>query len=151
LKKLKYRLRKISTTPRIFLIAGPSMQSSMRIAAVEKTTNAATIGRSRFHVTYFTYCIITTVADVRERSPERVTASAYECIRKGSAVMMKIPNPKPIVLCMKLAPAARRNIGIIYSIVISDDKYRNKSIKLSRRESNFPSCLIINLRISFSG
>ena len=36
--------------------------------------------------------------------PDRVVASPYEGIRKGSMVMMKIPNPKPVVRCTKLAP-----------------------------------------------
>ena len=89
------------------------------IAIVENMTKAPTIGSRRFHVTNFTYCIITIVADVSDNIPESVTASAYDGMRKGSAVMMNIPNPKPIVLCMKLAPAASKNIGMINSIVIT--------------------------------
>ena len=76
LKKLKYRLRKINTDPNILLIVGPSILSRRRIAAVEKMTKAAIIGRRRFHVTYFIYCIMTIVAEVKERSPDSVTASA---------------------------------------------------------------------------
>ena len=97
----------------MILIVGPSSLSRREMAAVEKTTNAAVIGMSLFQVTYFTYWIITTVAEVRESRPDRVTASAYEGIRKGSAVMMNMPNPNPIVLWTKLAPAAN---SIIYSI-----------------------------------
>jgi hypothetical protein len=62
----------------------------------------------RFHVTYFKYLTITTVAEVNESRPESVTASPYEGIRKGRTVMMNIPNPNPMVRWTKLAPAARR-------------------------------------------
>ena len=55
MKKLKYRLRKMSMHPRIVLIIGPSILSSIRIAAVDHTMNATKIGRKRFQVTYFTY------------------------------------------------------------------------------------------------
>ena len=105
----------ISITPRITLIARPSILSSRLIAMVEKTMNAAIIGRIRFHVTYFIYLTITAAADVRDNRPDSVTASAYEGIRKGSAVMMNMPKPKPIVLCTKLAPAARRIMYMMFS------------------------------------
>lgn len=88
----------------------------MQIAIVEKITNAKVIGRKRFHVTYFTYFTMTNAADVSDSSPERVTASAYDGIRKGRAVMMNMPNPNPMVRCMKLAPAASRNMGSICMI-----------------------------------
>ena len=110
---------KISIRPRVILIATPSILSSMLVAIVEKTTNAAIVGSRRFQVTYFRYLIMTPAADVNERSPERVTASPYEGIRKGSAVMMNMPNPNPIVLCMKLAPAARRVIYRIFTDILS--------------------------------
>ena len=105
----------ISITPRIILIARPSILSSRLIAMVEKMMNDAITGRIRFQVTYFRYLNITAAADVRDNSPDRVTASAYEGIRKGSAVIMNIPNPKPIVLCTKLAPAARRIMYMMFS------------------------------------
>ena len=114
----------MSMMPRIVFIAGPSILSSMNIAAVEKIANAARICRRRFQFTCLTYWIITTVEDVSESRPERVTASAYEGIKNGSAVMMNIPNPKPMVLCMKLAPAASRNISMLNSI--SDALYKTK-------------------------
>ena len=100
-------------SPRIILMACPSILSSRQIAIVEKRTNAPTIGSSLFHVTNFMYFSITTVAEVSERRPERVTASPYEGIRKGSAVIMNMPNPNPMVLWTKLAPAAK---SIMYSI-----------------------------------
>jgi hypothetical protein len=43
-------------------------------------------------------------------SPERVVASPYVGIRNGSIVIMKMPKPKPVVRCMKLAPMLRRNM-----------------------------------------
>ena len=104
--------------PRIILIALPSILSSRRIAIVENMTNAATIARSRFQVTYLTYLIMTIVADVNESRPESVTASAYDGIRKGRAVIMNMPNPNPMVRCMKLAPIASRNISMLNCIRI---------------------------------
>ena len=104
----------ISMMPRIILMALPSILSSRIIARVEKIMNAPTIGRSLFHVTNLRYFTITTVAEVNDNSPDRVTASPYEGIRKGSAVMMNMPNPNPIVLWTKLAPAAN---SIMYSML----------------------------------
>jgi hypothetical protein len=86
------------------------------MAMVEKITNVATIGRRRFQFTYLIYWNITTVAEVSESRPESVTASAYDGIRKGRAVIMNMPNPNPMVRCTKLAPAARRNIAMLNSI-----------------------------------
>jgi hypothetical protein len=65
----------MSMIPSITLIACPSILSNKNIAMVEKMTKAAAIGSMRFHVTYFKYLIMTTVADVNESSPESVTAS----------------------------------------------------------------------------
>ena len=96
-------------------MACPSIRSSRHIAIVEKMMKDAKTGNNRFHVTYLKYFNITTVADVSESSPERVTASPYEGMRKGSAVMMNMPNPKPRVRCTKLAPIARRNMYMTFS------------------------------------
>jgi hypothetical protein len=68
------------------------------MAIVEKTAKAARIVRSRFQFTNLMYFNIITVAEVSDKRPDRVTASPYEGIRKGRAVIMKMPNPKPIVL-----------------------------------------------------
>jgi hypothetical protein len=46
------------------------------------------------------------------KRPERVVASPYDGIRKGRTVMMKIPNPKPVVLSTKLAPTASNSIRV---------------------------------------
>ena len=87
----------ISVMPRIFLMACPSILFSMNMAIVEKIAKAAIIGSSLFQVTYLTYLIITTEAEVRDNKPDKVTASAYDGIRKGRAVIMNMPNPKPTV------------------------------------------------------
>ena len=47
---------------------------------------------------------------VSARRPDKAVASPYEGIRKGRAVIMNMPNPKPVVRCTKLAPAASRNM-----------------------------------------
>ena len=112
---MKYKLIRMSMIPKMIFMACPSIRSSRHIAIVEKMMKAAKMGSRRFHVTNFRYFIMTTVADVSERSPDRVTDSPYEGIRKGSAVMMNIPNPKPIVRCTKLAPIDRRNMYMIFS------------------------------------
>lgn len=44
------------------------------------------------------------------KSPVSVVASAYEGMRKGSMVMMKMPKPKPVVRWMKLATMLRRKM-----------------------------------------
>ena len=110
MKKLKYRDIRIRTKPSIILIVLPSIRLSMKIAAVDMIRNVARIGIRRFQVTYFLYLYIATEEDVSARSPDKVTASPYDGMRKGRAVIMKIPKPKPMVLCMKLAPIASRNI-----------------------------------------
>ena len=46
------------------------------------------------------------------RSPERVVASPYVGRKNGSIVMMKMPKPKPVVRCTKLAPMLNRNMAI---------------------------------------
>jgi hypothetical protein len=43
-------------------------------------------------------------------NPESVVASPYVGMRNGSIVIMKMPNPKPVVRWMKLAPMLRRNM-----------------------------------------
>ena len=112
-------------------MALPSILSSINIAIVENITNAATMGKRRFQFTNFRYLNITIVAEVSDKRPERVTASPYEGIRKGSTVIMNMPNPKPIVLCTKLAPAARK---MIYRMFSNMKFYIHK---WSRRKLNF--------------
>lgn len=73
------------------------------------------MGSSRFQVTNFRYLTITTAAEVSDNNPDSVTASPYDGIRKGRAVIMNMPNPKPTVLCTKLAPIASRNMYMMFS------------------------------------
>ena len=47
---------------------------------------------------------------LRAISPESVVASPYDGRRYGRRVIMKIPNPKPVVDCTKLAPMERMNM-----------------------------------------
>ena len=49
---------------------------------------------------------------VMARSPERVVASPYVGRKNGSIVIMKMPKPKPVVRCTKLAPMLNRNMAI---------------------------------------
>ena len=52
---------------------------------------------------------------VNANSPDNAVASPYEGIRNGRRVIIKIPKPNPVVLWMKLAPTANRNISNIFS------------------------------------
>ena len=56
---------------------------------------------------------------VMARSPERVVASPYVGRKNGSIVMMKMPKPKPVVRCTKLAPMLRRNIAMTRLLMVS--------------------------------
>jgi hypothetical protein len=49
--------------------------------------------------------------------PDRVVASPYVGMRYGSIVMMKIPKPKPVVRCTKLAPMLSRNMAITMLLI----------------------------------
>jgi len=84
--------------------------------SVEIIRNAERIGISLFHVTILLYFHAAMIEVVRASRPERVVASAYEFIRNGSIVMMNMPNPKPVVLWTRLAPAASRSISTMFSI-----------------------------------
>ena len=55
---------------------------------------------------------------VMARSPERVVASPYVGRKNGSIVMMKMPKPKPVVRCTKLAPMLNRNMAITTLLII---------------------------------
>ena len=52
------------------------------------------------------------------RIPESVVASPYVGIKNGSIVMMKIPKPKPVVRCTKLAPMLSRNMAITMLLIL---------------------------------
>lgn len=60
--------------------------------------NVIRIGTSLFQTIFF-HMLITMNEDVVSASrPERAVASPYDGIRKGSTVIMNMPNPKPVVL-----------------------------------------------------
>ena len=84
------------------------------MAADEVMMNVRRIGRSLFQVIYLLILKLIIADVVNARRPESVVASPYEGIRKGSIVIMNMPNP--VVLWTKLAPKVRRNISRIFSI-----------------------------------
>ena len=55
---------------------------------------------------------------VMARSPESVVASPYVGRKNGSIVIMKMPKPKPVVRCTKLAPMLNRNMAITRLLII---------------------------------
>ena len=104
-------------TPNTFLNVSSCMLESMHIAVADTIMKVVSIGIILFHEMYLLnfHAIITDV--VRANSPDRVVASPYDGIRKGSIVMMNMPNPNPVVRCTKLAPTVSRNISRIFSII----------------------------------
>ena len=76
----------------------------------ETMMKVSSMGRRRFRVTYLRNLATIAMEVVSARRPDRAVASPYEGIRKGRAVIMNMPNPKPVVRCTKLAPAASRNM-----------------------------------------
>ena len=86
------------------------------MVGVDMATNVSRIGMSLLHVMNFLILMHMSVEVVIARSPESVVASPYDGIRNGSMVIMKIPKPKPVVRCTKLAPIVRRNISMILFI-----------------------------------
>lgn len=51
-------------------------------------------------------------------SPDSVVASPYEGRKNGSMVMMKMPNPNPVVRCTKLAPMQSKKMASVIAIVV---------------------------------
>ena len=80
------------------------------MAIVETIMNVSRIGQSRCHVTKPRNRHTIAAEVVIASSPESVVASPYVGKRNGSIVMMKMPNPKPVVRWMKLAPMLSRNM-----------------------------------------
>ena len=71
---------------------------------------------NRFHTMYF-HILTHIIRQVDSASkPEWVVASPYDGIKKGRAVIMSIPNPKPVVRSTKLAPTASNAIRR-YSVI----------------------------------
>jgi hypothetical protein len=65
--------------------------------------------------------------------PDNVVASPYDGNRSGSAVMMKIPNPKPVVLWIKLAKMLNKKISTGIFIVFVNSSCLMPLPNLSRR------------------
>ena len=51
-------------------------------------------------------------------NPDNVVASPYVGRKNGSIVMMKMPKPKPVVRCTKLAPMLNRNMAITRLLIV---------------------------------
>ena len=102
--------------PSMNLIVPSCITLSRHIAAVEVRRKMERMGMSLFQVMNRLYFIAATRDVVKANNPDSAVASPYEGIRKGSRVIMKMPNPNPVVLCTKLAPTASRNIWKILSV-----------------------------------
>ena len=90
-----------------------SMRLSTNMAPMETTINVSSMGRSLRHTMNLYFCMTIISEVVMARIPDRVVASPCEDMMAGSIVMMKMPNPKPVVRCTKLAPMLSRKISII--------------------------------------
>ncbi len=93
---------------------------SRKMDPVDMTMNVASMGRRRFHVMNLLIRMTMKMEVVIARSPERVVASPYDGMRKGSMVMMNIPKPNPVVRWTKLAPTVSRNISRILFISVKN-------------------------------
>ena len=103
-------LTTINATPRIRFKIWSSMRVSAKIAIVETMINVSSIGHSRFQVMKLCSFQAMTAEVVMASRPESVVASPYVGRKNGSIVMMKMPKPKPVVRCTKLAPILSRNM-----------------------------------------
>ena len=50
--------------------------------------------------------------------PDSVVASPYVGRKKGSIVIMKMPKPKPVVRCTKLAPMLNKNMAMTRLLIV---------------------------------
>lgn len=91
------------------------------MAIVETIINVSSIGQSRFQVTYSLSRHTMTAEVVMARSPESVVASPYVGRKNGSIVMMKMPKPKPVVRCTKLAPMLNKNMAMTRLLISIED------------------------------
>lgn len=112
----------MSVMPSTYFSMSPLSHDSILTAKKLVTRNVASIGSSFLHAIsrlYFTVIII----DVTDASsPDRVVASPYDGIRNGSAVIMKIPNPNPVVRCTNAAPIVNNMSVIIFKFFYSSAK-----------------------------
>lgn len=86
------------------------------MAIAETMMNVNRISHSRDHVTYCRNRHTIVAEVVIAKIPESVVASPYEGTKKGSIVMIKMPKPKPVVRCTKLAPMLSRKMASDSSI-----------------------------------
>ena len=100
----------INATPRIRFNMWSSMRVKAKMAIVETTINVISIGQSRFQVIKLRSFQTMTAEVVMANSPDSVVASPYVGRKNGSIVIMKMPKPKPVVRCTKLAPILSRNM-----------------------------------------
>ena len=55
---------------------------------------------------------------VMANRPDSVVASPYVGRKKGSIVIMKMPKPKPVVRCTKLAPMLNKNMAMTRLLIV---------------------------------
>ena len=120
-------------TPSICLKMWSSMRVSAKIATVDMIINVSSIGQSRCHVIYCRNRQTMTAEVVIARSPESVVASPYVGRKNGSIVIMKMPKPKPVVRCTKLAPMLSRNMAITMLFIIN---YHKSGCKINENPPN---------------
>ena len=125
----------MSATPRICLRIWSSMRVSAKIAIVETMINVSSIGHSRFQVMKLCSFQAMTAEVVMASRPESVVASPYVGSKNGSIVMIKMPKPKPVVRCTKLAPMLNKNMAMTRLLIVIPSRekvFPCHSIKLVR-------------------
>ena len=111
-KKKKYRLITINTPPSTFLSMRLSMCLTSMTAKKDTTIKVRRMGISFLQGTWRTILTAGTRAVKMASRPERAVASAKDGIMKGSSIIMKMPNPNPHTLWVRLAPEAIRNTSM---------------------------------------
>ena len=94
------------------------MRVNAKIAIVEMMINVSSIGHNRFQVTKLRSFQTMTAEVVMANSPESVVASPYVGRKNGNIVIMKMPKPKPVVRCTKLAPILSRNMAMTRLLIV---------------------------------
>ena len=117
----------INATPRTLLRIWSSMRVSAKIAIVETMTNVSSIGHNRFQVMKLRSFQTMTAEVVMANRPESVVASPYVGRKNGSIVIIKMPKPKPVVRCTKLAPILSKNMERTMLLIINNYKSGCKS------------------------
>ena len=103
-------LIRMSATPSICLKMWSSMRVSAKMDIVDMMMNVSSIGHNRFQVMKPRSFQTMTAEVVMANRPESVVASPYVGRKNGSIVIIKMPKPKPVVRCTKLAPMLSRNM-----------------------------------------